>query len=111
MPLILNMLCAATGLEMDEGEACNVGLRALNLMRAVKLRRGRGEDTYLLSARYGSAIPDGADAGKSIQPVFTDMRRRYYLGMGWDPTDGRPLPETLRRLSLEPVVAGLWPES
>jgi aldehyde:ferredoxin oxidoreductase len=31
---------------------------------------------------------------------WPEMLRSYYTGMGWDPQNGRPLPETLERLGL-----------
>ncbi|MDP2954488.1 MAG: aldehyde ferredoxin oxidoreductase C-terminal domain-containing protein [Chloroflexota bacterium] len=32
----------------------------------------------------------------------------YYYHMGWDRATGKPLPLTLKRLGLEPVIADLW---
>jgi aldehyde:ferredoxin oxidoreductase len=33
------------------------------------------------------------------------MKRNYYRTMGWDEATGMPLPETLRALDLEELVA------
>jgi aldehyde:ferredoxin oxidoreductase len=35
------------------------------------------------------------------------MLETYYGEMGWDPATGKPLPETLRALDLEDLIADL----
>jgi len=40
-------------------------------------------------------------------PNWDFMRSVYYQMMGWDPETGRPIPETLRKIGLEPLVADL----
>lgn len=110
MEILTEMIYAATGWQFTTGEALDVGLRALNLMRAFNLRAGVPAEAYAPSPRYGSAPPDGDAAGHAIHPDFVGMRQRYYAGMGWHPADGRPLPETLRGLGLEDLVADLWPD-
>ena len=109
MEILLEMLRAATGWELTEDDALDVGRRALTLMRAFNLRGDVAPEAYAPSARYGSAPPDGDAAGHSIHPVFAEMRRRYYAGMGWHPETGRPLPETLKRLGLARLTADLPP--
>jgi len=90
MPLILNMLCAATGLAIDESETCNGRLHAPSLLRAVNLRRGR--------RRCRQDYPAGV--------------HRHAITLSWLwAGDGRPLPETLRRRNQRPIVAGLWSKS
>jgi len=75
------------------------------------MRGGVAPEDYALSERYGSTPPDGAAAGHLIHPVFAEMRRRYYKGMGWHSETGRPLPKTLRRPRLERLIADLRPDA
>ena len=108
--LLVAMLNAATGWDFTWEEARKVGLRAVNLLRAFNIRRGYATDVEMPSPRYGSPLPDGADAGRSIRPVLNEMLDVYYGEMGWDRASGKPLPETLRSLGLEDVIRHLWPQ-
>jgi len=59
------------------------------------------------SVRYGSTPADGPAQGRAIMPQWEKLRRSYYEGMGWDPETGKPLPETLRYLGLDDLIANL----
>jgi len=107
--LLVEAVNAATGWNMDVDEAMAVGRRAVNLARAFNLRHGISAELDLPSDRYGSALPDGPHAGKSIMPHWDKMVRNYYNLMGWDEKTGKPLPETLKKLGLEFVIPQLWP--
>lgn len=108
----LDLLCqavnAATGWNMDVQEAMTVGKRAVNIARAFNLRNGIGPELDAPSMRYGSTPLDGNAAGKGIMCNWNKMLSNYYTLMGWDIKTGRPLPETLRLLSLDFVIPQLW---
>ena len=108
----LDLLCEAvneaTGWNMDINEAMAVGKRGINLARAFNLRHGISADLDRPSERYGSTLPDGPHAGKSIMPHWDKMVRNYYKLMGWDEETSRPLPATLKSLGLEFVIPQLW---
>jgi len=108
--LLVSMLNAATGWDFTWPEAVQVGLRAVNLLRAFNIRHGYKPDVEVPSPRYSSAIPDGPDKGKAIGPVLDEMLDVYYREMGWDRATGKPLPETLQKLDLASVVPDLWPQ-
>jgi len=91
---------AATGWDFTPEEAKNVGLRAVNLMRAYNLRVGIGTEFDRPSPRYGSTPVDGPHAGLSIMPHWEEMLENYYTLMGWDPETGIPLPQTLEDLGI-----------
>ncbi|MFC1869860.1 aldehyde ferredoxin oxidoreductase family protein [Chloroflexota bacterium] len=107
----LDLLCqavnAATGWDMDFQEAMLAGRRAVNLARVFNLRQGIGAELDAPSMRYGSTPLDGIEAGRGIMPHWDKMLQDYYHLMGWDER-GRPLPETLKNLSLESVIPDLW---
>ena len=108
----LDLLCdavnAATGWNMDINEAMLVGKRGVNLARAFNLRHGISADLDRPSERYGSTLPDGPHAGKSIMLHWDKMIRNYYNLMGWDEKTSKPLPETLKNLGLDFVIPQLW---
>jgi len=107
----LHLLCraleAAAGWDFDFEEAMNVGRRAVNTARVFNLRRGIGHELERPSERYGSTPVDGPNAGVGIMPHWDRMLGIYYENMGWDREKGVPLPETLRKLDLDDLVAEL----
>jgi len=101
---ISEAVAAATGWDFTAEEGKQVGLRAVNLMRAYNLRVGIGAEYDRPSTRYGSTPVDGPTVGISILPHWDAMLRNYYGLMGWDTETGIPLPETLEELGLGHVV-------
>ncbi|MCL5807615.1 MAG: hypothetical protein M1418_03500 [Deltaproteobacteria bacterium] len=108
MRFLLEAFNSITGWDFTVKEAQDVGLRVANLMRAFNLRHGVGADLETPSPRWGSTPVDGPAKGISIAPHWDTMLDNYYRLMGWDRQTGKPLPETLRALELDSVVADLW---
>ena len=108
--LVVGMLNAATGWDCTWEEAIQIGLRAVNLLRAFYVRHGYTPDREAPSPRYGSAPPDGPAAGIGIAPVWNEMMDIYYREMGWDRASGKPLPDTLLKLNLASIIPDLWSE-
>ncbi|MBI4333902.1 MAG: hypothetical protein HY673_21780 [Chloroflexi bacterium] len=106
--LLVGMLNAATGWDFNWEEAWRVGRRAVNVLCAFNIRHGLTPGLEAPSVRYGSTPVDGPAKGKSIAPVFEEMRDIYYREMGWDKATGKPLPETLKNLGLASVADDLW---
>ncbi|MDP6229035.1 MAG: aldehyde ferredoxin oxidoreductase C-terminal domain-containing protein, partial [Dehalococcoidia bacterium] len=90
-------------------DAMDMGRRTVNLLRAFNLRHGISPELDKPSPRYGSTPVDGVVAGVGIAEHWDKMQGDYYEQMGWDRETSKPLPETLRSLGLEHVVADLWP--
>jgi aldehyde:ferredoxin oxidoreductase len=109
LDLLTDAVNAATGWKMDIDEAMAVGRRGVNLARAFNLRHGINAELDRPSERYGSTLPDGPHAGKSIMTHWDEMIRNYYYLMGWDEKTSKPLPATLKNLGLDFVVPQLWP--
>ncbi|OGO04791.1 MAG: hypothetical protein A2Y73_01995 [Chloroflexi bacterium RBG_13_56_8] len=103
----LDILNAITGWEFDKDRAMEVGRRVINYLRVFNLRHGLTKEMEVPSARYGSVPVDGPNKGLAVMPNWDFMRSVYYQNMSWDPDTGKPLPETLRRLGLEHLVADL----
>lgn len=100
----IRALNAVTGWDYTLEEAMATGRRIVNTLRVFNLRHGLDTRLERPSPRYGSVPIDGPAAGKGIMPRWDEMRALYYTRMGWDPTSGKPLPETLRSLGLAELV-------
>ena len=109
LELICRAVNAATGWDTNIEEAMNVGRRAVNLARVFNLRQGIKAEWDAPSMRYGSTPLDGVAAGIGILPHWDRMLRNYYHLMGWDENTGCPLPDTLKVLGLEDIIALLPP--
>jgi aldehyde:ferredoxin oxidoreductase len=102
--LIFETIKAATGREIDVNSALSIGKMAINQLRIFNIRHGLRRELERPSDRYGSAPVDGPAQGKRILSVWDEMVNNYYTHMGWDPSTGKPLPETLKSLGLEHLV-------
>lgn len=102
--LLSEAVSAVTGWNLTPEEAKDVGLRAVNLLKAFNIRCGITRESDYPSERYGSTPVDGPCKGISIMPHWDRMLENYYRQMGWDAETGKPLPETLRRLGLVDLV-------
>jgi len=107
--LLVGLVSAATGWDFTREEAEQVGLRAINLLRAFNIRHGFTPDSEAPSPRYGSVPADGPFKAKNAALAWDDMLNISYRNMGWDRTTGKPLPETLQKLDLAFVIHELWP--
>jgi len=99
---------AVTGWDFSWREAADVGERVLNLMRAFNIRHGETREHNSVSPRILEPPLDGPAKGISVGANWDQMVDTYYETRGWD-KEGRPLPETLRRVGLEDVAKELWP--
>ena len=106
--LLAEAVSAATGWDFSAEEGKQVGLRAVNLMKAFNLRAGIGKELDRPSRRYGSTPVDGPTAGIGIMPHWDAMLRNYYQLMGWDAETGVPLPRTLEELEIGHVIKDLY---
>ena len=97
-----------TGWDFTAKEAQDVGFRVANLMRAFNIRHDVPVELEQPSPRWSSAPADGPAKGTSIVSHWDEMLDNYHRLMGWDRQTGKPLPETLRALGLDSVVADLW---
>lgn len=106
LPELVN---SATGWNMNADDLKRMGFRIVNLLRAFDVRNGLTRDLDAPSMRYSSAPSDGPNQGRSIAPVWDQVLDLYYQSMGWDVKTGKPLPNTLRDIGLEEIVADIWP--
>ena len=105
--LQLECLNAVTGWEMTLDDAFTVGRRVVNQLRVFNFRHGMRKEDERPSRKYGSVPIDGPAKGKDIMEKWGLMLEVYYDEMGWDRETGKPLPQTLRDLGLEDLIADL----
>ena len=102
------MVGAVTGWDFTNEEALQIGRRVALLMKVFNVRHEIGADMDMPSPRLGSKQIDGPVKAKSILTNWPEIRRFYYNALGWDQETGKPLPETLKSLGLEHVIADIW---
>ena len=95
-------MSAATGWEFTWEDAVDVGHRALNAMRLLNVKHGHTREYDTASPRLLEPPKEGPAKGRSLGPSLEKMKDDYYGYLGWG-KDGRPLPETLKKLGLESV--------
>lgn len=103
--LVVDCVNAATGWDLPLHEALDIGFRVINVLRLFNFRHGLDVALEAPSLRYCSTPVDGPVQGRGIAEHFDWMKRNYWRLMGWDGETGEPLPETLKRLGLESLIA------
>ena len=106
--LVCRALSAVTGWEYTKEEAMAFWKRCAAMFRLFNLRCGITVDQERPSERYWSTPVDGPAAGTSAKENWETMVNAYYVNAGWDRETGKPLPETLRKLGLEQLIAEVW---
>ena len=105
--LTMDCLNAVTGRDLSLSDALTIGRRTINELRVFNFRHGLDPALEAPSPRYGSTPVDGPAKGKSIAPYFQWMKSFYFELMGWEPTTGKPLPQTLKALDLDKLIPDL----
>lgn len=101
LPVLAEVLSAATGLNYTANDCLNIGRRAINMMRVFNINCGLTPDKEAPSKRYGSTPVDGPAEGLTIKPHWNDILKNYYRLMGWDEGTGYPTEMTLKELEID----------
>jgi aldehyde:ferredoxin oxidoreductase len=107
--LEVELLSAATGIELNEAMVKTIGDRIINVERAFNVREGitRKDDT-IPERWFTDPVPTGPHKGRKIdRDKLEKMKDEYYQLRGWDITTGLPTKETLEKLGLHDVVKNL----
>jgi aldehyde:ferredoxin oxidoreductase len=102
---VVELLCAATGIQFSPTDVITIGERVNVLARCFNLREGFSrEDDYLPQRLTEEPIPGGASEGRRLSREDQDwLLDRYYDLCGYD-RRGVPTRETLDRLELREVA-------
>jgi len=110
---IANLIADATGWDFDVGEFRQTGERIYNLARCFCVREGIDRAQDLLPRRLmEEPLAAGPARGMVIdRETIESMKDAYYTRRGWDLASGIPLPDKLRSLQLDELIADMWPDS
>lgn len=89
---------AAFGWDWTPQDVLTVGERIFNAERLFHVKEGKWVKDEL-TPRLRKPLPSGPAAGHSAAKMFDEGIKVYYRLRGWE--DGKPLPDTLKRLGLE----------
>ncbi len=96
----VELMKAAMGWEdFTTEELLETGERIYNTERLFAVREGTEYRDYLPKRLLEQPLPDGPAKGKTAKEALEAYLPEYYKLRGWE--DGKPLPETLRRLGLD----------
>jgi aldehyde:ferredoxin oxidoreductase len=99
---LASLYSAFTGIHLTSDSIMETGERIFNLMRVYDNNMGiTAKDDHWPEIYY----KENGIAGEENAPKFSKKEvqnhlNRYYEIRGWDPSTGRPLPETLKRLGI-----------
>ncbi len=105
--LTVESVNAVTGRDFTLSDALTIGRRIINQLRVFNFRHGLDPALEVPSPRYGSAPTDGPAEGMAVEPYFQWMKSFYFELVGWDPSTGKPLPQTLKSLGIEKLIPDL----
>ncbi len=108
VPVLTQLLGAATGWSSDIVWWQRTGERAFNLKRAFNNRLGVNRGNDRLPQRLLIPISNGS---KGRTPRMDILREEYYAHRGWDWETGKPTAETLVSLGLPDIAEDLWGSS
>lgn len=103
--LIVDLISAATGMQIDESELTRIARRVINLGRVYNLRAGLTRADDSLPERYFQ-IPASPGKWKPDHTLFNKWVDRWYEIKGWDKY-GIPTAGTLEEVGLDYVVPEL----
>ncbi|MEB3780075.1 MAG: aldehyde ferredoxin oxidoreductase family protein [Desulfurococcales archaeon] len=96
----VELMKAATGWEdFTVEELLTTGERIYNTERLFAVREGTGYKDTLPKRLLEEPLPDGPAKGRTAKEPLEKYLPEYYKLRGW--VDGKPLPDTLRRLGLD----------
>jgi len=98
---LVELLNLVTGWNFSIQDFLTVGERIFNLGRLFNIREGINRSHDCLPQRFAEVLSEGGSAGESFRSEDLQiMLDEYYNLRGWD-KEGKPYPETLKRLGLE----------
>ncbi|MBI4288268.1 MAG: aldehyde ferredoxin oxidoreductase family protein [Chloroflexi bacterium] len=97
----LQVMNAVTGWDMTKEELFETAERIWNIERMFNVRDGLGRKSDMPDHVFFEPIKEGARKGMALDPQkWEKLLDEYYEIHGWD-REGRPTPQTLKRLGLD----------
>ena len=107
--LIVDMVNASTGWDMDMDKLLKAGERIFQLQRALSCRLGITAGDDQLPEVILRPIPDGGQEGHV--PNMEKMLPEYYKIRDWDKVSGRPSKKRLQSLDMPEIAASIGASS
>ncbi|MFX0070913.1 MAG: aldehyde ferredoxin oxidoreductase family protein [Candidatus Hermodarchaeota archaeon] len=104
----LELINSLTGWELTMEDCLKIGHRIQTLRQVFTLREGVEIAKNELPKRIYGNPPDDKGPCKNITVEYKQFYKGYCRNIGWNPENGYPLEETLKRLNLEYVVNDLY---
>lgn len=105
---VLELIHTACGYPWSITEMLRAGERGWTLKRAINHRLGLTRQNDRLPKALLQPYIEAPGGSLGYAPHLEGMLQAYYAARGWDPDSGRPLPEKLRELEMEWLIADLW---
>jgi aldehyde:ferredoxin oxidoreductase len=103
---LINLCRYGIGWETSIAELLKVGERRIAMMRWFNAQNGFTKEQDKLPERMFDPLPDGPSKGVRVpRKEFEDGVALYYQFAGWDSANGNPTEISMRRLSLDWLVA------
>ncbi|MCJ7683024.1 MAG: aldehyde ferredoxin oxidoreductase family protein [Desulfobacteraceae bacterium] len=104
-PLIVDMINASTGWDMDMDQLLKAGERIFQLQRALSCKLGITSKDDVLPELVMRPIQEGGQEGHV--PDMKKMLPEYYALRGWDAATGKPSRERLESLGMPEIAASI----
>jgi aldehyde:ferredoxin oxidoreductase len=101
---LIEFFNAVTGLDLDIAEALTAGDRIQTLRQCFNLREGIRPSDVKLPKRMAGNPPQTEGPVASITLDMDSLAQEYRQAMGWDPQNGKPEENTLKKLGLTQLV-------
>ncbi len=101
---LIEFFNAVTGWDLDTAEVLTAGARIQTLRHCFNLREGIRPSDVQLPKRMAGEPPqeEGPVAGVTLD--MDNLAREYRQAMGWDPENGEPEKNTLKKLGLNELI-------
>jgi aldehyde:ferredoxin oxidoreductase len=96
---MLTALKCVTGWDLNANDLLNMGKRIVTLKRMLNIRRGITSADDHLPALLLKPFKEGGTEGNV--PDMDALLKGAYFEYGWDPSTGKPTPETITKLGLD----------
>jgi aldehyde:ferredoxin oxidoreductase len=105
---LIELINAYTGWNVGLKELLQTGYRIQTLRQAFAVREGVEFMDNKLPGRVTGHPPDEKGPNKGVSIEYKEFYRDYCKEMGWNPDNGYPLKNTLKKLDLEFAIKDLY---
>jgi len=105
---LYELIESLTGWEMNVDEFLQIGWRIQTLRQAFSLREGIDIASNELPGRVTGHPPDEIGPMKGVTVEYKDFAEGVCKELGWNPENGVPLEETLKKLDIDFIIKDFY---